>query len=171
LHALGNNAQIADIYYFSALAKHLESVKPDVVARHRNYLEGLEDSGITVELARFKEKRIRCSHCGKWIIRHEEKETDVAIASRLLQLVFGGQCDTAVLVTGDTDMLPAVRLAQQLCPQVGIVFLMPYNRHNTELVKVASRHFDIKKEAYLRHQFPDPLITVLGKRLIKPSAW
>ena len=171
LHAIGNNAQTTDIYYFSALAKHIEAFKPDVVARHKSYIRCLEATGILVELSRFKKKRILCDHCGQSIKRHEEKETDVAIAVKLLEILFLDLCDTAVLVTGDTDVIPAVKATQRLFPHKEIAFLLPYKRHNKELVDLVEKHFEIKKETYQRHQFSDPFTTKKGKQIIKPVSW
>ena len=51
---------LESIYYFSAFAKHLLSVDPKVVVRHKKLIKCLEDSGIQVELSRFKSKEIRC---------------------------------------------------------------------------------------------------------------
>ena len=171
LHAIGNNAQVVGIYYFSALAKHIEAFKPDVVARHRAYIECLEATNVSVELARFKKKQIVCPYCNQKIKRHEEKETDVAIAAKMLELLFQGSCDTIVLVTGDTDIVPAVKTAQRLFPKQTIAFLLPYKRHNKELAKLAPMHFEIKKETYARHQLPDPFITAKAKNIYKPATW
>jgi hypothetical protein len=64
LHLFGRSAALHEIHYFSALAKHLEATKPDVTARHLVYIACLQDSGVSVELSRFKKKRFRCEHCG-----------------------------------------------------------------------------------------------------------
>jgi hypothetical protein len=40
---------------------------------------------VAVELAQFEEKSIRCKNCGRHFTKYEEKETDVAIAVRLLE--------------------------------------------------------------------------------------
>ena len=48
--------------------------------------------------------------------RHEEKETDVAIAVTLIELFLRDECDAAVLVTGESDIAPALRLAQRQFP-------------------------------------------------------
>lgn len=112
LHLIGNNAQISEIYYFSALAKHLEMRKPDVTVRHRTYIRCLEDSGIVVELHRFKKSLTVCHKCNQTFNRREEKETDVAIAARLFEILCLDRCDTIVLITGDTDIIPAVKTAK-----------------------------------------------------------
>jgi hypothetical protein len=88
LHLIGRGASLEGVYYFSALARHLEAAKPDVTLRHRNYIECLKDTGVTVELGRFKEKHVHCTHCKKDVLRHEEKETDVAICVKLLEFFF-----------------------------------------------------------------------------------
>jgi uncharacterized LabA/DUF88 family protein len=171
LHAIGNNAQTAEIYYFSALAKHLEAKKPDVTVRHQIYIRCLEDSGIAVELHRFKKNPTVCHKCNQVFNRREEKETDVAIAARLFEILCLDKCDTVVLITGDTDIVPAVKTAQKIFPKKEIVFLMPYKRHNKELANLVSRHFDISSNNYIKHQFPDPFITKKKKLIHKPSSW
>jgi uncharacterized LabA/DUF88 family protein len=171
LHLIGNNAQTSEIYYFSALAKHLENRKPDVTARHKTYIRCLEHTGVIVELHRFKKSLTFCQKCNQTFNRREEKETDVAIAARLFEIFCLDKCDTAVLITGDTDIVPAVKTAQSIFPNKEIVFLMPYKRHNKELANLVSKHFDISSRNYTKHQFADPFITKKKKLIHKPSAW
>lgn len=171
LHLIDTTARLSEIYYFSALAKHLEMRKPDVTVRHRTYLRCLEDSDVIVELHRFKKSLTFCQKCNQTFNRREEKETDVAIATRLLELLFLDKCDTIVLVTGDTDIVPAVKTAQKIFPKKQIIFMMPYKRHNKELANLVSRHFDISSSNYTKHQFADPFVTKKGKLINKPSNW
>ena len=42
LSLIGGGAQLERVYYFSALATHLEPAKPNLTIRHRAYLECLE---------------------------------------------------------------------------------------------------------------------------------
>ena len=109
LHIIGNGASLTNIYYFSALAKHLESTDSEITRRHRTYLDCLRSTGVRVELFRFKEKKFWCNHCRNIIIRHEEKETDVAIAVRLFESFYTDESDTVVIMSGDTDIAPAVQ--------------------------------------------------------------
>ena len=71
LHLIGKDATIESVYYFSALAHHLND--PSVIARHETYIKCLRETGVEEQLGRFKRKTIRCSHGGK-ITRYEEKE-------------------------------------------------------------------------------------------------
>ena len=171
LHLIGNNAQTSDIYYFSALAKHLEMRKPDVTVRHKTYIRCLEHSGVIVELHRFKKSLTYCQKCNQTFNRREEKETDVAMATRMLELLFLDKCDTIVLMTGDTDIVPAVKTAQRIFPKKEIAFLMPYKRHNKEIADLVVKHFDISSQNYTKHQFADPFVTKKKKLIHKPLSW
>jgi uncharacterized LabA/DUF88 family protein len=82
----------------------------------------LHHYGIVVELHRFKKSSTFCQKCGQALNRREEKETDVAMATRMLELLFLDKCDTIVLVTGDTDIVPDVKTAKSLFPKKEIVF-------------------------------------------------
>ena len=171
LSAIGSGATIEEIYYFSALATHLDPHDPGVTARHQVYIKALLAHGVIPLLARFKPKTIRCPACRTRNIHHEEKETDVAISVKFLETLFLGKADTVVLVTGDTDIAPAVRSASQLFPQNPICFIFPYRRKNNELAKLAHKSFTIRKERYCQHQFPDHVALPDGKSLKKPPSW
>lgn len=51
---LGEKTELRNIYYFSALADHLEDSHPGITRRHKAFLKCLEDTGVIVELSRFK---------------------------------------------------------------------------------------------------------------------
>lgn len=170
LHLIGNGATLANIYYFSALAKHLESTDPETTRRHRTYLDCIRSTGVIVELSRFKKKPIWCPNCNNTIIRHEKKETDVAIAVRLFESFHADESDTVVIMSGDTDIAPAVRTAQKLFPDKTVAFAFPYRRKNKELAQLVSLSFQINKKLYFRYQFPDS-VRISGRTLQKPDSW
>ncbi|HTY05645.1 MAG TPA: NYN domain-containing protein, partial [Gemmatimonadales bacterium] len=99
LSAIGPDATLEQVFYFSATADW----RPARAARHTLLIEALRATGVSVHLGRFKEKDVTCPSCGYQFKKHEEKETDVAIAVKLVELFSLDACDTAVLVTGDTD--------------------------------------------------------------------
>jgi hypothetical protein len=178
LHLIGGSAQTEGVYYFSAPANHLSTVNPGVVQRHMRFIKCLRATGVTVELARFKKKDIPFRVKGVmgdrikgYLRRHEEKETDVAIASKLFELLVNNDCDTVLLVTGDTDLAPACRTARQLFPQKNIGFAFPYGRKYDELAALATLSFTMDKNHYVAHQFPDPLSLPSGEQVSKPPSW
>lgn len=171
LPVIGSGATLEKIYYFSALAHHIDVRKPGVTARHRLYIECLQATGVIPILGRFKFKTVRCHACNKNNPHYEEKETDVAISIKLIELFYKDEADTVVLVTGDTDLAPAVKTAMKLFPAKQVCFAFPYERKNKELAKLVSKHFQIKKERYAAHQFPDPMVLPSGKEIVKPVGW
>ena len=126
---------------------------------------------MSVQLARFKSKEIRRKRCRKVFTGHEEKETDVAIAARLFEVCLTDEADTIVLMTGDTDVAPAVRTCERLFADRSLLFAFPYRRLNGELRALAPGSFTVKLKTCLRHQFPDPFLLPDGMALHKPAEW
>ncbi len=185
----GPGAELEGVYYFSALAYHLQ--RPEVVRRHRAFLEALEDTGVRVSLARFKKKTTRASlsRCrffisGKrWKLRlpfskvmvavkgFEEKETDVAIAVKMLELAQSGRTDCLVLMSGDTDLCPGVDGVRRISPSVGLRVAFPYHRYNKDLDRRADGRFRISPRLMAANQFPDPYVLKSGRVVTKPPSW
>jgi uncharacterized LabA/DUF88 family protein len=172
------NAQLQEIYYFSAYAYHLGD--PGIIGRHRTFIKALESTGIKCQMGEFKEKEVKCPrfdkrrancvNCNGLILRHEEKETDVAIAVKLLEILSTDLCDTAVLVTGDTDLAPAIETAKRLFQNKSVRMLFPYKRKNKELSRLVASTTIIPSQ-YQRYQFPDPVQGLDGKLIHKPISW
>ncbi len=175
IHQVGSvtksQVSLKSIYYFSALATHLEPRDPDIIKRHMSFIKCLKDTGVTVELNQFKPKEIRCPHCKKKFIKYEEKETDVSIALKLIEIFTNNECDTAVLITGDTDLAPPVSTAHRLFPNKKVLFAFPYKRKNRELSRLAPGSFKISSGHYINHQFPDPYRLKDGAVINKPTRW
>jgi len=170
LYLFGKDATLESIYYFTALAYHLG--KPDIVQRHETYIRCLRETGVKDQQGRFKAKSpVTCPQCGKQILRHEEKETDVAIASKMFEKFFNDECDCVVLVTGDTDLAPAAKTAKCLFPHKQIVFAFPYGRRNEELAQIAPGSFKVRRRNYVNHQLPDPFVLSDGTKVPKPPSW
>jgi len=89
----------------------------------------------------------------------------VAIATKLLELLFTNFCDTVVLVTGDTDVAPAVRSAQALFPKKNVCFAFPYRCKNKELAQLVSKLIFQRNEGALRQTSVPPILSPSGMGL------
>ncbi len=154
LHALPGRNLLQGVIHFSALPHHLEARRPGAVLRQSRYLEALRATGVETRLGQFKRRERMCPLCGRRFATYEEKETDVAIGATMVRLVCDDACDTVVLVTGDTDLVPAVTTARDRDPAKTLAVLFPYRRANAELKRVADAAFTIKAGSYVRHQLP-----------------
>lgn len=154
------------------MANHLIATHPDTVQRHKDFIRCLEDTGIKVVLGRFKEKRLYCEFCKRTLIRHEEKETDVSIALKMFELFLNDQCDILVIVSGDTDLTPAIKSCKKYFPKKDICFCFPYKRKMKELANISTiSSFSIRKDGYISHQFSDPYHLANGDIVNKPQKW
>jgi len=184
LYLIGKDANLAEIYYFSAFADHLND--PNVTKRHQAYIECLKSTGIIAEMERFKPKDVTCPLHSQLLessprdiqcplrgrfVKHEEKETDIAIAARLFEVIFNNKCDTVVLVTGDTDLTPVVKVCKSLFPTKAILFAFPCRRYNRELELLLPGSFRIHAKAYVRHPFPNPVLLTDGTKIHRPPSW
>ncbi len=125
---------LGSVYYFSAYA----TWRPDAYARHRAFVAALKASGVEPVMGVFKEKDRSCRTCGSAWKDHEEKETDVNIALYLLRDAQQDRFDRAIIVSGDSDLAPAVRMVLSLYPDKSIRILAPYGRrYSMDLVNAA----------------------------------
>lgn len=171
----GTNHNIEHIYYFSALATHLRLDYPEKIIRHENFIKCLEHSGITKIMGQFKlkERRYRLSENISFAVKtHEEKQTDVAISLKIVELLLINKGDLIiVLVTADTDIIPAIRMSIPLFPNAKILCAFPFDRYSKELAELLPDSFKISKEQYVNHQFPEEVTLDNGEILCKPESW
>jgi uncharacterized LabA/DUF88 family protein len=187
----GPGATLGEVHYFTALAQHLEKHNPDVVRRHRAYISALKHSGVREYIANFKLKerhsplshfkvkfnpiqhwwRIRANWIWLYQRMHEEKETDVAIAAKLFELLGSSPADAVVVITGDTDLVPAIKTARRMYKQAEICVALPFKRHNNQLHQCASRAVKIGITLYQQNQLPDTVTLAKGKVIKKPDKW
>ncbi len=109
--------------------------------------------------------------CRREFIKHEEKATDVGIAVKLLEVLSNKDCETVVLMTGDTDIIPAIETANRMFPDNETLVAFPFARKNDELKDAAPRSFKIRVNSYTNNQFPDPVVLLDGTTITKPLIW
>jgi uncharacterized LabA/DUF88 family protein len=168
---IGERVDLARIYYFSALATHLTGVDRGVVNRHSTYISALESTGVSVVLSKFKVKDFVCPACKHRYKRHEEKETDVAIGLKLVEVFARAEADAVVIVSGDSDLMPALRTAGGLFPNSKIGVAFPFNRHTTELEQAADFSWNITQRDIQRARFPLEVKLSDGTIVRKPNPW
>jgi uncharacterized LabA/DUF88 family protein len=170
----GERVQLVSVDYFSAFASHKRDDDPNHVIRHQVYLRALRNTGVKYHMHRFSGRDRDCKACGKKIRFHEEKETDVAIAIKLLRIFVEDAADYVVVVSGDTDLTPAVKATFEMFPGAMIGFAFPFARKSKELEKLVHQRgcsFKLSEASYLNHSLPDPFDLKRGGRIYKPPEW
>jgi len=127
--------------------------------------------GLSIELGRFQQKTITCRSCHKSWHSYEEKETDVAIATALVEDAARGAFETAMLVSADGDLCPAVFAVKRLRPDARVVAAFPPRRRSDELRRVVDGSFTIAERKLKGALLPDPVLATDGKRYPRPQRW
>ena len=115
---------IEQIYYFSAIATHLDK---ETILRHRTYVEALETVGVEFIGGNFKKKLLDYKNKQislQWT-KHEEKETDVNLSIYMVRDAIKRSFDKIILITNDTDMVPAVKMARSENHEIQFKLLTP----------------------------------------------
>ncbi|MFZ0640654.1 MAG: NYN domain-containing protein [Candidatus Acidiferrales bacterium] len=155
------------VLYFTTLATW-DMAK---AVRHKLYIRALENEGLTIVYGEFKRKQKHCKLCQKDFWSFEEKQTDVNIALSLFQFAVADRYDKAVIISGDTDLLPAVKAVRATFPgrQIGIV--IPIGRASEDFKKQADFHYKMREHHLASSRFSD-VITLKDKTLLScPETW
>ena len=187
---------LENITYFTS------PIKPDLARRgicsdeaQKTYLRALKTSNINIIMGRHKlekakapifvegQKADRNNSCEIWLL--EEKETDVNVALHMYRTALleskkpsddPSKIHQIVLVSGDTDMTPALKMIREDFPamKIGLIFPQRENLKRTppgSLINLAdwSRKV-VKEDELIRNQFPDRIPTK-KKPIVKPNYW
>ena len=77
--------------------------------------------------------------------------------------------DTALLISGDTDIVPPIAKVHELFPGKRIVVAFPPGRFNHELKQVADAHVFIRRSSLT--ELPEQVTKRDGYVLSRPSKW
>ena len=176
LPLISPTASLASIHYFTALPEHLYLTDPGRLQRHRTYLRALTAHGSmrpSIVLGRIAQQQVQVRTASGEITGSiwREKGTDVALAMALLREASKGDMDEAVIVSGDADYLPAVKVFRKMYPDVGLRFAFPRGRASKELLREAPKSFTLTSAAYFSHRLPERIRLPSGKFLHCPAEW
>lgn len=176
LPLISPTASLASIHYFTALPEHLYLADLGRLQRHRTYLRALTAHGSlrpSVILGRIAQQQVQVRTASGKITGSiwREKGTDVALAMALLREASKGDMDEAVIISGDADYLPAVKVFREMYPDVGLRFAFPRGRASKELSREAPNSFTLTSAAYLSHRLPERIRLPSGKFLHCPAEW
>lgn len=105
---------------------------PDKSLRQNAFFQAnLENRKFKLILGKYLKKRLECFNCHNIINTYEEKESDVNLATQIVADAYQNNCDIVILVSADSDMIPAIDLAREAGKKVFIYF--PPNHKSSNL--------------------------------------
>jgi uncharacterized LabA/DUF88 family protein len=155
------------VHYFTA------PVNGPGQARQQAYLDALNAhcSLTEIHVGRFQRKSVRCRRCSQSFDVYEEKHSDVSFGVQIAEDAALGRFEQALLVSGDSDMLPAVQAVRRIRPTARLVAVFPPRRSSYDLRQTADATLNIWDRVPERHQLPNPVYTVAGTAIHRPSHW
>ena len=140
--------------------------------RQTVYLDALSTrNNLTIFEGNYLAKKRKCRKCNAHWTIHEEKMTDVNIATELLVDAFQDKFDTALLISADSDLVSPVRSICELFPNKRVVVAFPPKRQSAQLKKVASSCFTIGRSKLVKSQLPQNITLSNGHILNRPTSW
>lgn len=164
---VGSKDTLQDVLLFTAFA----TWDPAKVARHKLFIRANESVGVTVVLGEFKRKDKRCRLCGQRYSTFEEKQTDVNIALALLQYAIMDRYDRAVIVSGDTDLIPAIKSVRSTFPAKQIGVILPIGKSSEDLIRLADFRHKMREQHLSSCRFPNQLTLPDNSVLNCPDSW
>jgi uncharacterized LabA/DUF88 family protein len=163
---LKSDEQINEVYYFTALVPW-DNVKK---ARHELYIKALENEGVKTVYGAFRRVEKKCRECGKHFPTYEEKQTDVNIAIQLFKSAVQNQYDRAIIISGDSDLIPAITAVPKALGK-GIRIIIPIGRRAEELKMSADGYHKLKERHLSSCQLEDKVVLQNGAKIMKPDEW
>lgn len=161
------NQRLQEVKYFTARISN----DPGKQKRQNTYLEALEIQKVKIIYGHYQANTEKCLRCGNIWSNPNEKMTDVNIATNLIVDAMLDKYDLALLVSGDSDLVPPIKAVHSNFPNKKIIAAFPPNRHNISVKKVAKASFIIGRNKLKSNQLPRKIKKKDGFTLTKPSEW
>jgi uncharacterized LabA/DUF88 family protein len=172
------NTQIEAIKYFTARVVPRPN-DPDQATRQEIYFRALTTNPkIEIFLGHFLSHAVRMPICDAtgamtgqytYVLKTEEKGSDVNIAAHLLLDAHLSRFDQAIIVSNDTDLLTPIRFVRRsFGKRVGV--LNPHRRPSQVLLREADFLRQIRPGAVAAAQFPEHMTDKNG-RFSRPQKW
>ena len=167
-HLLKANQRLVCTKYFTSRIKGSKGKEQ----RQSTYIEALETlDNFQIFYGHYQLNARDCRKCNFRDYVPFEKKTDVNIAVEMLSDAFENKFDTALLVSADSDLVPAVRAIKSLFPKKRVVVAFPPKRFSAEMAAAAHAYFTILPAVLKKSLFPKQVTSRSGFLLTSPLKW
>lgn len=164
------------IKYFSAMVDGSHRERQEI------YMQALSTlPNVNIILGKYKNKQVKClvkncNYSGSRIFQMpEEKRTDVNIALNMFNDCVKDLCDRFILVSGDSDLVPALKMIKSYCPEKEIIVYVPASDPTrgaaVEIRSAADKDKTLPIILLSKSQFPTSLPDGAGGTITKPDTW
>jgi len=168
----GTNQQLIKVKYFTSRVRN----DPAKIRRQNTYLQAVETLPL-VEIFYgsyiLTSKDFNCAQCAclNTVDIPKEKRTDINIASQLFSDFYYDNCDTARIISGDSDLVPAIKVTKSIFQNKKIKFYFPPKRFSGEIKKVCDSSKMLPVNILDNCLLPDQLMNKFGYVIKRPVKW
>ena len=161
------NQELVSCTYFTARVRNNHSKE----RRQSKYLDALQTTNVNIIYGNFYSKPVSCHRCQNTWRGNEEKMTDVNIAVQIMTDALEDKYDTAIIISGDSDLTPPVRAIKKFYTNKKVIVAFPPNRSSYELKNISHGSFTIGRVKLSSSQLPNSVKTKTGYEIVKPAEW
>lgn len=162
-----SSQELVTVKYFTSRVSN----KPDKQKRQNTFIEALETTGIEIYYGHYQAQSVECKRCGAIWITNNEKMTDVNIATQVLIDAYKDYYDMAMLISGDSDLVPPIKAIHDNFPGKRVFVAFPPKRFNHSVKTVAKGSMIIGRKKLFDNQLPEEIVKPDGFVLRKPAEW
>ena len=162
------NQELVAVKYFSARPTDVGKCKRQDAFFQANK----ENPKFKLILGKYLKKEIECFKCHNIIHTYEEKESDVRIATQIVADSYQHNCDLIIIVSADSDMIPALELAKEA--KVNVFVYFPPHQHSSNLATMscgAPLQMQRYESKFKKALLPDSIKLSNGFELSIPKEW
>ncbi|OCB76197.1 hypothetical protein B0A79_17635 [Flavobacterium piscis] len=164
---LQSNQVVVEVKYFTSRVSN----NPDKQKRQSTYLEALESTGVKIYYGNYQSDTVECRRCNSVWPTYNEKMTDVNIATQILIDAYQDKYDMAMLISGDSDLVPPMKAVHEIFKNKRVFAAFPPKRHNQSVALAAKGSITIGRKKLVDSQFSLEVAKRDGYVLRKPKDW
>tara|TARA_B110000967_G_scaffold209020_1_gene263342 strand:- start:625 stop:1251 length:627 start_codon:yes stop_codon:yes gene_type:complete len=157
---------LVSVSYFTARIGN----NPSKEQRQNVYLSAIKSTPTQIIYGHYKSKPKSCRRCGHTWQTNEKKMTDVNIAVQMITGAVQNTYDRAILISGDSDLVPPIKTVQDIFNKKVFVAFPP-NRHNHSVKSIANGSMVLGRGTLSKAQFASAITLTNGHDLTKPIQW
>lgn len=179
---LDNN--VVAVKVFTAIVDPKKHISPKRDRQNR-YLKALASlPKVKIIRGSYQEREVTCGavECPRRLKYRvpEEKKTDINIAVNLIDDALSGAVDSIVIVSGDSDMEPAIEWVRKKYPQIKITVYIPVipeladeakERRNDHYIQMGVTCKPLPLADLPRHQLPKTIRLTPTETVSRPDEW
>jgi len=167
------NETLVAAYWFTAYISWKSASANTKKERHRKLVAVSKDLGVEVVWGKFRPVTRTCrARCGKEYQTHEEKRTDVKIALQIYELARIGAFDKAIVISGDSDLVPAIEMSTALNPSLQFLNIVPIGRTSAELSRAPNtKQEKMAVQDLIASRLPNVVQLQGGGQINCPNEW